>query len=130
MVQLCGKECHLIYLKCHPSCIHMNTGSAILCMANIKEMSCTRHSMATGSLATYIICTEHKNWTWISNPYCITMNKKCNKPWPIPQISSDFPTRGEAIMLVKLSIILYSNSHNFAYYTHRFYLLFSKLCLV
>ena len=39
-------------------------------------------------------------------------------------------TRGEAIMLVKLSIILFSNSHNFAYYAHRFYLLFSKLCLV
>ena len=38
--------------------------------------------------------------------------------------------RGEAIMLVKLSIILFSNSHNFAYYAHRFYLLFSKLCLV
>ena len=39
-------------------------------------------------------------------------------------------TRGEAIMLVKLSIILFSNSHNFTYYAHRFYLLFSKLCLV
>ena len=38
--------------------------------------------------------------------------------------------RGEAIMLVKLSIILFSNSHNFTYYAHRFYLLFSKLCLV
>ena len=38
--------------------------------------------------------------------------------------------RGEAIMLVKLSIILFSNSHNFAYYAHSFYLLFSKLCLV
>ena len=37
--------------------------------------------------------------------------------------------RGEAIVLVKLSIILFSNSHNFAYYAHRFYLLFSKLCL-
>ena len=37
--------------------------------------------------------------------------------------------RGEAIMLVKLSIILFSNSHNLAYYAHRFYLLFSKLCL-
>ena len=37
--------------------------------------------------------------------------------------------RGEAIMLVKLSII-FSNSHNFTYYAHRFYLLFSKLCLV
>ena len=62
MVQLCGKKCHLIiYLKCHPSGIHMNTGSVILCMANIKEMSCTRHLMATGSLATYIICTEHRN---------------------------------------------------------------------
>ena len=39
-------------------------------------------------------------------------------------------TRGEAIMLVKLSIILFSNSQNFTYYAHRFYLLFSKLCLV
>ena len=39
-------------------------------------------------------------------------------------------TRGEAIMPVKLSIILFSNSHNFTYYAHRFYLLFSKLCLI
>ena len=38
--------------------------------------------------------------------------------------------RGEAIMLVELSIILFSNSHNFTYYAHKFYLLFSKLCLV
>ena len=38
--------------------------------------------------------------------------------------------RGEAIMLVKLSIILFSNSHNFTYYAHRFYLLFSKLCSI
>ena len=38
--------------------------------------------------------------------------------------------RGEAIMLVKLSIILFSNSHNFTYYAHKSYLLFSKLCLV
>ena len=40
------------------------------------------------------------------------------------------PIRGEAIMLVKLSIILFSNSHNFTYYAHRFYLLFSKLCFI
>ena len=33
----------------------MNTGSAILCMENIKEMPCTCHSTATGSLATYNI---------------------------------------------------------------------------
>ena len=31
-------------------------------------------------------------------------------------------SRGEAIMLVKLSIILFSNSHNFTYYAHKFYL--------
>ena len=30
-------------------------------------------------------------------------------------------------MLVKLSIILFSNSHNFAYYAHRFYLLCSQI---
>ena len=45
-------------------------------------------------------------------------------------IDTDAPSRGEAIMLVKLSIILFCNSHNFTYYAHRFYLLFSKLCLV
>ena len=39
-------------------------------------------------------------------------------------------TKTEAIMLVKLSIILFSNSHNFTYYSYIFYLLFSKLCLV
>ena len=44
--------------------------------------------------------------------------------------NADHVARGEAIMLVKLSIILFSNSHNFTYYAHRFYLLFSKLCLV
>ena len=33
-------------------------------------------------------------------------------------------------MLVKLSIILFSNSHNFAYYAHRFYLLFSKIIIL
>ena len=38
--------------------------------------------------------------------------------------------RAEAIMLIKLSIILFSNSHNFAYYSHQLYLLFPKLCLV
>ena len=32
-------------------------------------------------------------------------------------------------MLINLSIILLSNSHSFAYYAHRFHLLFSKLCL-
>ena len=39
-------------------------------------------------------------------------------------------TRGEAIMLINLSIILFSNSYNFVYYAHRFYLLFPKLGLV
>ena len=32
-------------------------------------------------------------------------------------------------MLVKLSIILFSNSHNFTYYAHRLNLLFSKFML-
>ena len=34
-------------------------------------------------------------------------------------------SRGEAIVPVKLRIILFSNSHNFTYYAHRFYLWFS-----
>ena len=38
-------------------------------------------------------------------------------------------TRGEAIMLINWSII-FSSSHNFAYYAHRFYLLFAKWCLI
>ena len=38
--------------------------------------------------------------------------------------------RDKAIMLVKLSFILFSNYNNFIYYAHRFYLLFLKLCLI
>ena len=41
-----------------------------------------------------------------------------------------FVVRGEAIMLVILSIFLFSNSHYFTYYAHRFYILFSKLMLI
>ena len=51
-------------------------------------------------------------------------------PAPTAYLTPPPPTRGEAIMLVKLSIILFSNSHNFTYYAHRLYLLFSKLFLV
>ena len=48
-----------------------------------------------------------------------------------PRSASHRPNYGdEAIMLVKLSIILFSISHNFIYYAHRFYLLFSKFFLV
>ena len=38
--------------------------------------------------------------------------------------------RSEAIMFVKLSIILLSNSRKFTYFSHRSHLLFSKLCLI
>ena len=37
--------------------------------------------------------------------------------------------RGEAIMLVKLSIILFSNSHDFTYYAHRFKPIILKVML-
>ena len=35
---------------------------------------------------------------------------------------------GETIMLMNLSIILFRNSHNFANYAQRFYVLFQKFC--
>ena len=61
---------------------------------------------------------------------CMDTVKQYNyEVWP-DNLYSIAGGRGEAIMLVKLSIILVSNSHNFTYYAHRFYLLFSKLCLV
>ena len=59
----------------------------------------------------------------------IDMDRDDNCPAKWYKVTSP-RSRGEAIMLVKLSIILFSNSHNFTYYAHRFYLLFSKLCLV
>ena len=34
------------------------------------------------------------------------------------------------IMLINLSIILLSHFHNFTYYAHRIYPIFSKLCLI
>ena len=80
------------------------------------------------------------------NGYCITINRqyyKCTSnthgyrwPWVILIVTEYFPstfllvvTRGEAIVLVKLSIILFSNSHNFTYYAHRFYLIILKIIL-
>ena len=36
------------------------------------------------------------------------------------------PTSGEAIMLINLSIIVLSNSHNFAHYAHRLTYLFQN----
>ena len=69
--------------------------------------------MLSASMINYIL--YYINKTCVNNQTCIIITNT---------------TRGEAIMLVKLSIILFSNSHNFTYYAHRLYLLFSKLCLV
>ena len=44
----------------------------------------------------------------------------------IIHVATCMTCRAEDIMLINLGIILLSNSHNFAYYAHRFHLLFSK----